>query len=332
LFDWNDLRYFLAVAKAGSTLAAAKLLGTSQSTVHRRLAVLEASVGRPLVIRHQIGYRLTELGEHLLPYAEHVEEALISFERQSLAYDKELTGTVRVTCTASVSDRLLRSSFIDAFHARHPGLRVELVITDRILDLSKREADIAVRLGRPRDTSLVGRKIAEVPRAIYASRSYVERHGCPECTEELAHHSVVAYDGEIANNPAAQWLRSVAPDATIGARSDSIPGVVLALKSGSGLAPLPIHVGNRESDLVRLMNTSPALATQFWLLMHRDMRRMPRARAFFDFASAEIKRFRKILLEPVDQPPVEGETSMTDAQSMAAGALAQGRATSASDT
>ena len=246
MFDWNDLRYFLAVARAGSTLAAAKVLGTSQSTVHRQLAELEAGIGRPLVIRHQTGYRLTELGEHLLPFAERVEETLVSFERQSVAYDGDLMGTVRVTCTSSVADRLLKSPLIDAFHARHPGLRVELLITDRIVDLSKREADIAIRLGQPRDTSLVGRKIAEVPRAIYASRSYVERYGRPQRPEDIAQHCVVAYEGEIANNAAAQWLRFVAPDATIGARSDSIPGIVLALQSGSGLAPLPVHVGNRE--------------------------------------------------------------------------------------
>jgi DNA-binding transcriptional LysR family regulator len=304
LFDWNDLRYFLAVARAGSTLAAAKVLGTSQSTVHRRLAELEAGIGRPLMVRQQKGYRLTELGAHLLPFAERVEEAFASFELQSVAYDGDVMGTVRVTCTSSVADRLLKSSLIDAFHARHPGLRVELLITDRVLDLSKREADIAIRLGQPQDTSLVGRKIAEVPRAIYASRSYVERYGRPERPEDIAH--VVAYDGEIANNAAAQWLRSVAPDAIVGARSDSIPGIVLALRSGSGLAPLPVHVGNRE-DLVHLMDTSPELATHFWLLMHRDMRHTPRARAFFDFVIAEMKGFRRILLEPVIRPTLESE-------------------------
>jgi DNA-binding transcriptional LysR family regulator len=309
LFDWNDLRYFLAVAQAGSTIAAAKVLGTSQSTVHRRLGELEARIGRPLVARHQTGYRLTEFGEHLLPYAERAQEAMISFARQSLAYDKDLKGSIRVTCTSTVADRLLKSPVIEAFHARYPGLRVELVITDRILDLSKGEADIAIRLGQPRDASLIGRKIAKVPRAIYASRSYVERHGRPERPEDIAHHCVVAYDGNIANNAAAQWLRAVAPQATIGARSDNFPGLVLALKSGAGLAPLPVHVGNYERELVRLMDTSPELATHFWLLMHRDMRRTPRVRAFFDFVIAEIKAFRELLLRPVERPQDEAEKS-----------------------
>lgn len=312
MFDWNDLRHFLAVARAGSTLAAAKVLGTSQSTVHRRLAELEARIGRQLVKRHPTGYRLTELGEQLLPFAERAEEAVTAFERQSLASDQDLAGTIRVTCASTVADRLAKSPLIDAFHARYPGLRVELVITDRLLDLSKGEADIAIRSGEPRDEALVGRTIAEIPWAVYASRCYVERHGRPERAEDIAHHFVVACDGEIANYAAARWLRTVAPHATVAARSDNWPGFVSAVKSGVGLGPLPIHNGDRERELVRLLDTAPELVTQFCLLMHRDMRRTPRVRAFFDFVVTEIKAFRAMLLQQVERPRGELETSTID--------------------
>jgi DNA-binding transcriptional LysR family regulator len=294
--NWDDLRYFLAVARAGSTLAAAKALGTSQSTVHRRLAELEAQIGRPLVTRKPTGYRLTELGERLLPFAERVEDATVAFERQLLASDSELTGTIRVTCASTLADRLARSPLIDAFHTGYPGLRIELVITDRILDLSKGEADIAIRLGDPHDDTLVGRKIAEVPWAVYASQLYVERHGRPECPKDIERHFIVAYDGEIADYAAARWLRSVAPHARVAARSETWPAYVVAVKSGVGLGPLPIHHGDRDSDLVRLLDPAPRLVSDFWLLMHRDMRRTPRVRAFFDFATADIKAFRALLL------------------------------------
>lgn len=312
VFDWNDLRHFLAVARAGSTHAAAKSLGTSQSTVQRRLTELEARIGRPLVTRHQLGYRLTELGEHLLPYAERAEEAITTFERQSVASDKDLIGRIRVTCTSTVADRLLKSPFIDAFHARYPGLRVELVITDRILDLSKGEADLAIRLGQPRDETLVGRKVADVPRAIYASRCYVERHGRPERLEDIGHHSLVTYEGEIANSAPARWLRAVAPRAAVGARGDSLPGLVLALKSGCGLGLLPVHIGDWQRELVRLIDTGPELTTHFWLLMHPDMQRTPRVRAFFDFAISEIKAFRAVLLEPAERPKPKVDESTID--------------------
>ena len=305
MFDWNDLRYFLAVARAGSTLAAAKALGTSQSTVHRRLAELETRIGRPLVTRHSTGYRLTELGEHLLPYAVRAEEAMRAFERNSIAADQDLTGTVRVTCASTLADRLAQSPLIDAFHTRYPGLRIELVITDRFVDLSKGEADIAIRFGESQDDAVIGRKIAEVPWAVYASRSYVERHGRPERLEDIEHHFVVACDGEIANYAAAQWLRSVAPHAKVAARSENWPGLVLAVKSGVGLGPLPTHHGDQEKELVRLIDTAPELVSHFWLLMHRDMRRTPRVRAFFDYVVAEIKSFRALLLRESERPKDE---------------------------
>jgi DNA-binding transcriptional LysR family regulator len=151
MFAWDDLRHFLAFARAGSMQAAAKALGVNQSTVQRRIAELEERVGRRLVERHLGSYRLTELGEELRPAAEGIEAAVAAFERHLAACDKGLTGTIRVTCGSILADRLRRTSLIDAFHARHPGLRVELVISDRFLDLSKGEADIAIRAGEPQD-------------------------------------------------------------------------------------------------------------------------------------------------------------------------------------
>jgi DNA-binding transcriptional LysR family regulator len=302
VFDWNDLRHFLAVACAGSTLAAARTLGTSQSTVHRRLAELETRIGRQLVQRRPTGYQLTELGERLLPYAVRAEEAITAFERQSLASDKDLTGTIRVTCSSTLADRLAKSPLIAAFHSRYSDLRVELLITDRFLDLSKGEADIAIRFGEPQDDGLIGRKIAAVPWAVYASRSYLERHGRLERTEDIKHHFVVAYDGEIANYAAGRWLRSVAPHARVAARSENWPGFVSAVKSGVGLGPLPIHHGDREKELVRLIDTNPELVSYFWLLMHRDMRRTPRVRAFFDYVVAELPAFQALLLRQAEPP------------------------------
>jgi DNA-binding transcriptional LysR family regulator len=295
VFDWNDLRYFLAVARAGSTLAAARTLGTSQSTVHRRLAELEVQIGRPLVKRHPTGYRLTEIGERLLPFAQNAEEAIAAFERQALAFDEDLTGTIRVTCTPTVAERLSKSALLDAFHARYPGLRVEFAITFRLQDLSKGEADIAIRFGEPRDGALVARKIMDVPRAVYASRAYVERHGRPQSGQDFANHFVVAFDGEGASSGLARWMRSLAPRATVAARSDSWPSLIQAVRSGIGLAALPTWIGDCDADLVRVVDPAPELNNQLWLCIHADMRRMPRVRAFFDYLVAEMKAFRGVL-------------------------------------
>jgi DNA-binding transcriptional LysR family regulator len=312
VLDWNDLRYLIAVARAGSTLAAAKALGTSQSTVHRRLTELEERIGRQLVKRHATGYRLTELGEHLLPYAERAEEAIATFERQALASDKDLSGIVRVTCASTLADRLANSPLLDTFHVRYPNLRVELLVSDRLLDLSRGEADIAIRLGQPQESPLIGRKIAKVPWAVYASHSYVQRYGRPEAPRDLKDHVVVAYDGEIADYAAARWLQSVAPNARVAARSENWPGYILAVKSGAGIGPLPVHHGDRENELVRLFDTDPQVVSHFWLLMHRDMRRTPRVRAFFDFVIAELKAFRMLLLRQTERPKGDAEMSAAD--------------------
>jgi DNA-binding transcriptional LysR family regulator len=294
MVDWDDLRYFLAFARSGSMQAAAKALGVNQSTVQRRVLELENRLGRRLVERHLTGYRLTELGEELRPAAEGVEAAVADFERCLAASEKSPSGTVRVTCGSILADRLRRTSLIDVFHSRHPGLRIELLVSDRFLDLAKGEADIAIRAGDPRDEALVGRKIADAPWAVYASRSYVERHGRPERPEDIARHVVVGCGGAIAHYPGARWLQSVAPHATIATRSDNWPGLVLAVKSGAGLAALLAFQGDNESELVRVIDDIN-LATPYYLLMHRDMQQTPRVRAFADFVAAEIKSFRALV-------------------------------------
>jgi DNA-binding transcriptional LysR family regulator len=296
MFTWDDLKHFLAFARKGSVLAAAKVQGVNHSTVYRRLADLEKGLGGRLLERHLTGYRLTELGQGFLPYAERVEEAVAACERYLASCDKALVGTVRVTCPPTVGDRLKRTPLFETFHARFPGLRIELLLSDRYVDLSKGEADIAIRrLGREiEDETLVGRKIAQGAWAVYASRPYIERHGRPDCPEDMARHCVVKCDGIIAEHSAGRWLRSVAPHATVTACSESWAALVLAVKSGAGLAPLSTVLGDGESELVRVFDV-PELATHFYLLMHPDMRRVPRVRAFFDFVVSEIRAFRIIL-------------------------------------
>lgn len=294
-FDWDDLRYFLAVARHGSTLAAGRALGLSQSTVQRRLAELERRIGRQLVKRHPTGYRLTELGEEMLPYAERVEQAVRGFEERLEAAKRDVLGVIRVTCPEPLVYRITQSSLLDRFHAKHPGLRVEFVMSDKYLDLAKGEADVALRSGDTTDDELVGRKIADSLWAVYASRKYIERHGRPERIEDLERHRLVGFDETMANHRAATWLRAVAPGAQIVARNNSVLGVLYAVKSGVGIAPLPTALGDAEEDLVRVLGPIPELARIWRLLAHPDVRRTPRVSAFFDFITGEIEALKPIL-------------------------------------
>jgi DNA-binding transcriptional LysR family regulator len=177
MFDWDHLRYFLAVARQRSTLAAGRALNVNQSTVHRRITELERRIGRALVKRHPTGYRLTEFGQEMVAHAERVEQAVLAFEQHHEAFKREAVGVVRVTCPEPLVYRITQSSLLDRFHARYPGLRVEFVMSDKYLDLTKGEADVALRSGDTDDNELLGRKIADSIWAVYASKKYIERHG-----------------------------------------------------------------------------------------------------------------------------------------------------------
>lgn len=294
MFDWNDLRYLLAIAREGSTLAAAKALGVSQPTVQRRLAALEERIGRKLVELHPTGYRLTELGKGLLPHAIDVERSVESFQRQVISAGEELTGTLRVTCPEGMASRLL-APVIEAFREKHPELRIDLIMTDRRLDLAKGEAEVALRMHEPGEESLVARRIADSPWAIFASRSYIRRHGRPERLEDLNQHAIVEFAGELAANHAARWMQSVAPNSAIAARGNSMLGVVAAVRSGAGLAPLPMLLGAAENGLEPVLTSIPEIDSKLYLVMHADLQHTPRIRAFCDFVVAEFARLRPLL-------------------------------------
>ncbi|MBR0752446.1 LysR family transcriptional regulator [Bradyrhizobium jicamae] len=294
MFNWEDLKYFLAVAHHGSTIAAGKALGLSQSTVQRRLDELQRRLNRTLVTRQASGYRLTEFGQTMLPYAERIEAAVADFSRRAADVAQDMKGVIRVTCPEPIVARLTQSGIIERFHAAYPGLRVEFVMSDRYLDLASGEVDVAFRSGDT-DDELVGRKIAESIWAVYASPDYVARHGRPERVEDLSKHLLVGLDGAFASHRAVTWLKEVAPDATMAARINSVLGIVSAVKSGVGIGPLPIALGDAEPELIRVLGPIPELTRSWRILTHPDLRRVPRIAAFFEFIAGQRDELRPIL-------------------------------------
>lgn len=294
MFDWNDLRHFLAVARHGSTLAAARALGVNQSTVHRRLAELERRLGGALATRHPTGYRLTEFGERLLPYARSVEDSIISVERAASGYGDDVAGTIRLTCPEPIVGRLMASGLLARFHELHPKADVELLTSDLYLDLSRGEADIALRSGEPDDPHLVGRKVADSIWAVYASASYIQQHGRPQTVSDLSIHRLIAFEGAMERHRANLWLASAAPDAVIAARNASVLGVLLAVKAGVGVAALPTTIAEAEG-LVEVLPPIAELTRGWYLLTHPDLRRQPRIAAFFAFIVGELPALRAVL-------------------------------------
>jgi DNA-binding transcriptional LysR family regulator len=295
MLNWNDLRYFVALARHGSTLAAGRALGADASTVQRRIAELERSTGQPLVKREPTGYQLTDFGRHMLPHAEVVAEAVQAFELQLAVAARDVAGAVRVTCPEPLVTRISASPLLDRFRARHPELRVEFVMSDQYLDLHKGEADIALRSGDTDDGALIGRKIGDSLWAVYASRGYLAQHGSPQSVADLAHHALVGLDETMAQHRAARWLQQVAPGVVPVARNSSVLGLVHSVKAGVGLAPLPTALGDAEPELERVLGPIPELTRIWRVLTTPELRRSPRVTAFFDFIVDEIDTLRPII-------------------------------------
>jgi DNA-binding transcriptional LysR family regulator len=295
MFDWDDLQHFLAVARFGSTTAAARTLKVDQSTVQRRLAELERRIGQALVERRPTGYRLTSFGEQLLPHAQRVEESVRALEQVVQSSARELTGVVRVTCPEPIVYRISQSPLLERFRARHPRLQIEFLMSDRYLDLGKGEADVALRSGDTTDNQLVGRKIGDSLWAVYGSRLYVQQHGSPQRVEDLHQHALIGLDEAMAGHRAAAWLRQAAPNARRVASADSVLGLVSSARAGVGLAPLPTALGDAEPELVRVLGPIPELSRIWRILTTKQLRRTPRVAAFFDFMVSEVDALRPIL-------------------------------------
>lgn len=295
MFDWNDLRFFLAVAEHGGTKAAARALGVDASTVQRRLAELERQIGQALVQRLAAGYRLTELGERMLEPAREVAQAVAALERRLEDARRDVAGRVRLTCPEPLMLRLTSSGLLERFAARYPRVAIEFVISDRYLDIAAGDADVALRSGDTDGEGLLGRKLADSLWAVYASRRFVEQQGAPQGAQELERFPIVGFEESMAKHRASTWLRQVAPGARIAARNDGVLGVLYAVKAGLGIAPLPTAIADAEPDLLRLFGPVPELTRSWRLITTPELRRTPRVNALFEFCVAELDALQAVL-------------------------------------
>lgn len=295
MFDWDDLKFFLAVAEHGSTTAAGRALNIDQSTVQRRLLQLEKRIGQPLIERRPAGYRLTAYGQAVLPHAQGVRKQISSLEQFLQSSARELNGVIRLTCPEPIVARITKSRLLDLLAARYPALHVEFVMNDHYVDLAKGEADVALRSGDTIDNQLVGRKIADSLWAVYGGRDYLAQHGTPLRIEDYTQHKWIGFDGSMAGHRATQWLTQAVPNAHVVATSGSVLGMVHAVKANVGLAPLPTALGDAEPDLVRVLGPVPELTRQWRMLTTRQLRQTPRVSAFFAFMVSEIPTLRPIL-------------------------------------
>jgi DNA-binding transcriptional LysR family regulator len=287
--DWDDLRYALAIARNGSLAAAARALAVDNSTVFRHLNALEERLGAKVFERLSSGYRPTESGERLLDAAERMETEAIAIDRELSGRDTRLSGRLRVTSSETLAFRMLTEQ-IARFRVAHPGIEVELVIDNRALDLSRREADVALRATRPREPDLFGRKLADISWAVYGLSGRAPARSKARGKSALVGQSFVSWAETAQGIKAARWLNDNIPRDAIVYRSSSVLNQLVAAKSGMGLVVLPCYLGDPEDGLVRVIDPIPELITELWLITHQALKESARVRAFMEIAGDGIRK------------------------------------------
>jgi DNA-binding transcriptional LysR family regulator len=297
MYDWDDLRVFTAVARCGSTMAASRDLEISQTTVARRLDRLERQLGVELFQRQQSGCLLTSSGAELLPFAERVQAEAEVFGDRAAQRTRGVSGIIRVT-TNEVFANLILTPALAEFAELHPGIRVQLIVTNEMLDLIKGEADIAVRAGvRPTGDGLLVRTLGVSSWAFYCAAGYASAQGMPKSLDELKLHNLVAGEGSIAGAPAIRWVLDNCPPGKIQSYSNSLSNLVVAIRSGLGIGPLPIIVGDREPELIRCFPPVRDFDGEVLLVSRADLSGLPPVRAFKEFIAPRIASLRQSLAE-----------------------------------
>lgn len=292
--DWDDLRYFHAVAAAGSLAGAARKLGVNHSTVFRRVNAFEEALGVRLFDRVSGGYVLTVAGEEMAESAARVEEEVSGIERHLAGKDFQLSGDLRVTTTEAVAEGYLMDKVVE-FRRAYPEIVVDLVVGYQVYDLSKREADVAIRPGIVPPEHLIARRLVRLRWAVYGTAAYVRRHGAPASVEDLSEHQLIGFSDVTVGGLSFDWARKLAGAKGLVFTSNNLLIQRDAARTGIGLAILPAYLGDREKRLKRLLDLSDQMRLDLWLLTHPDLRDTSRVRAFREFIIEAAERDRHLL-------------------------------------
>jgi DNA-binding transcriptional LysR family regulator len=285
--DWEDLRYFVALARHGTLSATARDLRVNHATVARRVASLEGAVGRPLFDRRADGYALTADGKAVLDEARAMDEAALSVLRR-LDAGPQLIGLVRLAAGRVLAERFLIDR-LRAFHERYPAIDLEVIGGSRIVSLARREADLALRYGSPKDSDLIARRVATIGFGLYASRDYRTR------LDAGAAPAFIGFDDESDFIAEAAWLAQEFGERRFAFRANSQTTQAAAARAGFGVALLPRYLAAGDPDLVPVSLTKRLPDREIWLVIRRDLRNVPRVRAVTDYLVEVFRREQRLL-------------------------------------
>lgn len=291
MLDWNDLRYLLAVAERGSTLAAGRALRVSQTTVARRISALEDSLGVRLFDKRQAGYALTPTGQALLASAKQVETAANAFADAAASEARDVSGTVKIT-TEEIYAITLLTPMLRELHESHREIRIHLDTSQTVRDLGAGEADISLRSTKSdtQPAGVVGRKLCMDDWALYCSRGYAERHGIPTNRAALKKHAFIGGGGGNLWIHYQNWLQSLGLEGQVAMHHGTSGGLLSGVRSGFGIAVLPCIVADGDPDLVRCIPPRHDHGRALWLFTHERVRHTKRVRAVIDFLYDRLSR------------------------------------------
>jgi len=290
--DWDDLRHFLAVARSGSLTEAARELKASAATIGRHIDVLESRLHARLFEHRSTGYVLTDTGRALLSRAIEVETAVLSVEREAASSDTSLSGKVRVASTEDMGSMVIVPN-IRPLMQRYPNIAIELVGGLSVVNLARRDADIALRSVRPESGDLLMRRIGGIDLAVYSSRKYAEVRGLRPGAVDFATVETITWIEEMAGLRGGAWLAEHARESRVTLQVNSSRLLYAACAAGLGLAILPCFGGDLDPSLVCLVPPEEVQTFDLWLVVHRDIASMPRVRVVMDHLAAIGPKFSR---------------------------------------
>ncbi|VAW73742.1 Transcriptional regulator, LysR family [hydrothermal vent metagenome] len=289
--EWNDLYFVLAVCREGTLSGAARTLSVNHSTVFRRIIAIEKKLGVRLFEKLSTGYVMTEAGEAMLEVGERVENEMLGLSRRLIGRDFQLSGTLRIAVPDALLVKILMSH-LNIFSQRFPEIQLEIVISNNDLNLSKREADIAIRATRSPPETAVGRRVCEMKTTIYGSIDYLSKR----TVETIENYAWLMPDEDLARLPITELLQRKYPKAAVSLRCNSLLGLYEAAIQGFGVVALPCFLADPDTRLNRIVEPPSELTTELWLLTHPDLRRTARVKALMDFL-VEVLEKEKDLIE-----------------------------------
>lgn len=293
--DWDNLRFFLELARSGTLVGAARRLAVDHTTVARRIQTLEKQVGTALFSREADGHRLTEAGRRLQPQVEAMESAFLTVESTTPTSNEGLSGLVRIGATEGFGTIVL-APHLALFAQQHPKLVIDLLAMPRLVHLSRREADIVISLERPARGPVVVTKLTDYVLRLYASKEYLAKHGAIRTRDDLRGHTFISYVDDLLFSKELQYLDELYRPDSFALRSTSILAQYQATVAGAGIAVLPAFIAERDKTLRRVLPDEANFTRTFWMSVPAETRHLARMKATWDFLRETVEAQRALLL------------------------------------